>query len=320
LKPPGPSSRRSTGGRSGASYRPNGSGPPRYVPMQHLELGGIRRSVLVVIGVAIVIPVAVVAYLLANVGGSSAKRPAMSAQTSTMAMHSSKAKPVSFRNSPLFQAVSGVNDSPTPSKGSLPPSTCKAMSSSMVLCTHPHYAVYGVALRTYPSLGSLYSAYEARVAALSGAPFKANYGNCTETDISGEIGWNHSFRHPSYYPVSMFTSGKIRDVQAAGRVFCTFENDLLDIVWTQDDGRLMGEVTGAPHLDTYLWWKWVHHSIVLPGFANPMQDMPGMASTTSTQTSTTMPGSGGTQTSTAMPGSGGMSGKKSSKRTSGMGK
>lgn len=307
MKPPGPSSRRSTGGRSGGSYRPNGSGPPRYVPMQHLELGGIRRSVLLALGVAILIPIAVAVYLLTTVGGSSAKRPAMSAHTPSMAMHA-KAKPVSFRDSALFQAVNGVNDSPTPSKGYLPPSTCKAMSSTMVLCTHPHYAVYGVALRTYPSLTALYAAYEARVAALSAAPFKANYGNCTETDINGEIGWNHSFRHPSYYPISMFTSGKITDVQAAGRVFCTFKNDLLDIVWTQDDGRLMGEVTGAPHLDTYLWWKWVHHSVVLPGFANPMQDMPGMASTTTTQSSTTMSGSHG------------MNSKKSSKSMSGMGK
>ncbi|MBV9804028.1 MAG: hypothetical protein JO130_12580 [Solirubrobacterales bacterium] len=286
------------------------------MPIQHLELAGIRRSVLVALGVAILIPVAVVVYVLTNVGGSSAKRAAMSAQAGTMPVHT-KAKPVSFRDSALFQAVAGVNDSPTPSKGYLPPSTCKAMSSTMVLCTHPHYAVYGVALRTYPSATALYAAYEARVAALSGAPFKANYGNCTETDINGEIGWNHSFRHPSYYPVSMFTSGKIRDVQAAGRVFCTFENDLLDIVWTQDDGRLMGEVTGAPHLDTYLWWKWVHHSIVLPGFANPMQEMPGMASTTSTHTSTTMSGSGGMSSSTTMSGS---QSKKSSKSTSGMSK
>lgn len=314
MKPPSPSSRRSAGGRSGGSYRPNGSGPPRYVPMQHLELGGIRRSVLLGLAVAILIPIAVVVYVLTSVGGSSAKRPAMSAHTGTMAMHTTKAKPVSFRNSPLFQAVAGVNDSPTPSKGYLPPSTCKPMSSTMVLCTHPHYAVYGVALRTYPSLSALYTAYEARVAALSAAPFKANYGNCTETDINGEIGWNHSFRHPSYYPISMFTSGKIRDVQAAGRVFCTFDNDLLDIVWTQDDGRLMGEVTGAPHLDTYLWWKWVHHSVVLPGFANPMQDMPGMASTTSTQTSTTMSGSGKTS------GSGGMSSSTTMSGTTSMGK
>lgn len=278
--------------------------------MQHLEFGGLRRSVLLAIGVAVLIPIAVVVYVLTNVGGSSARRPAMSAQTSTMAMHT-KAKPVSFRDSALFQAVAGVNDSATPSKGYLPPSTCKAMSSTMVLCTHPHYAVYGVALRTYPSAKALYAAYEARVAALSGASFKANYGNCTETDINGEIGWNHSFRHPSYYPISMFTSGMIHDVQAAGRVFCTFDNDMLDIVWTQDDGRLMGEVTGAPHLDTYLWWKWVHHSLVLPGFANPMQDMPGMASTTSTTS---------THSSTTMSGSQGMTSKKSSKSMSGMGK
>lgn len=301
MKPPRPSSRRSAGGRTGGSYQPNGSGPPRYVPMQRLELAGIRRSVLLAVSVAVLIPIALVVYLLTSVGGSSAKRPATSAQMGSAVMHKARPKPVNFRSTALFQAVTGINQAPT-SKGYLPPSSCRAISSTLVLCTHPHYAVYGVALRTYPSSTALYAAYEARVSAITRAPFKANYGNCTETDISGEIGWNHSFRHPSYYPVSMFSSGKIQDVQAAGRVFCTFDNDLLDIVWTQDDGHLMGEVTGAPHLDTYLWWKWVHHSVVLPGFANPMQEMPGMASTTSTQASTTM------------------SGKKSSKSMSTMGK
>src|SRR5579871_4544015 len=97
----------------------------------------------------------------------------------------------------------------------------------------------------------------------------------------------------------MFTSGQIRDDQAAGRMYCTFTNDLLDIVWTQDDGRLMAEVTGAPHLDTYLWWKWVHHSIVLPGSPNPMASMPGMAQTTTTKAAHTMTSS---QSMTTMSG------------------
>ena len=274
--------------------------------MQRLELAGIRRSVLVAMGIAVLIPVAVAVWALLQIGGSSSKMPMASAKKSvTVAAH--HAHTVGFRNSPLFQAVAGANDSPTPAKGEVPLSTCKAMSATMVVCTRPHYAVYGVAFRTYPSLKALYAAYESRVSALSQAPFRANYGNCTETDINGEIGWNHNFRHPSYYSIGMFTSGMIKDDQAAGRMYCTFTNDLLDIVWTQDDGRLMAEVTGAPHLDTYLWWKWVHHSLVLPGSPNPMASMPGMAQTTSTPSSHTMTSSGGTSSKTSTQSMSGMS-------------
>ena len=50
----------------------------------------------------------------------------------------------------------------------------------MVMCKQPHYAVDEVTFNTYPSLKALYAAYEARAAALSGAPFRANTGNCTE--------------------------------------------------------------------------------------------------------------------------------------------
>ena len=254
--------------------------------MQRLELAGIRRSVLVGLGIAVLIPVAVAVWAVLQIGGSTSKTPAAgAAKTVRAAAAAHHARAVSYRDAPLFQALEGVNSDPA-SKGYVPPSTCKAMSAVMVLCTRPHYAVYGAAFRTYPSLKALYAAYEARVSALSGAPFRANYGNCTETDVSGEIGWNHSFRHPSYYPISMFTSGMIKDDQAAGRVYCTFTNDLLDIVWTQDDGRVLAEVTGAPHLYTYMWWKWVHHVVVLPGSANPMANMPGMADTTSTSSHT----------------------------------
>jgi hypothetical protein len=32
--------------------------------------------------------------------------------------------------------------------------------------------------------------YESRVAAIAQGPFRANYGNCAQTDVNGEIGWN----------------------------------------------------------------------------------------------------------------------------------
>jgi hypothetical protein len=274
--------------------------------MHRLELAGIRRSVLVVLGIAILIPVAVAVWALTQVGGSATKPAAASVQASHPVVHHSV---VDYRGSPLFRALMAANSSDL-AAGLLPPSSCKAMSASMVTCTQPHTAVDGVIFRTFPSLKALYSAYEARVAALSGAPFRANHGNCTELLTNGEIGWNHNYQHPSYYPLSMFTSGRITDDQAAGRMFCTMINGFLHLVWTQDDGRVLGELAGAPHLDAYRWWHNVHHEIVVPGAANPMQGMPGMQTTTSAQTTTGMQTmttshtATGTQTSQSMSGMG----------------
>ncbi len=270
--------------------------------MQHLELAGVRRSVLVAVGLAILIPVVVAVWALTNVGGSTSNSPATSAKSGQTTAHHATA--TSLRRSPLFTALTGVNQS-SYAKGMLPPSTCQAMSATMVMCKQPHYAVDEVTFNTYSSLKALYAAYESRVAALSGAPFRANTGNCTETDVNGEIGWNHDFKHPSQYPISMFTSGTIKDDQAAGRMFCTLNNGLLYLVWTQDAGRVLGEVAGAPHPDTYGWWHNVHHVIALAGAPNMMENMPGMGSTTSTHTSTTKPGAQGTmstKSSQSMPG------------------
>jgi hypothetical protein len=50
----------------------------------------------------------------------------------------------------------------------------------------------------------------------------------------------------------------------------------LYLVSTQDDGRLLGELAGAPHLDAYLWWHNVHHVIALPGSPNGMASMSAM--------------------------------------------
>jgi hypothetical protein len=173
-----------------------------------------------------------------------------------------------------------------------------------------------VTFNTYPSLKTLYATYEARVAALSGAPFRANSGNCTEGDVNGEIGWNHDFRHPSQYPIGMFISGTIRDDQAAGRMFCTLNNGLLYLVWTQDAGRVLGEVAGAPHPDTYVWWHNVHHVIAVPGTPNMMDTMPGMGSTTTSK----MPSSKGTMPSSQskMPSGHGTTSTKSMQNVPGM--
>lgn len=145
MKPPVSSSRRSSDGRSnGRGHEPNGGGPPRYIPMQRLELAGIRRSVLVALGVAFLIPVAVAVWALLQIGGSASKTPSAGAAKTVPAV-AHHAKAVSYRNSPLFHAVAAVNSGDTPAKGYVPLSTCKGMSSTMVVCTRPHYAVYGVA-------------------------------------------------------------------------------------------------------------------------------------------------------------------------------
>ena len=166
---------------------------------------------------------------------------------------------------PLARAVAGINVSVT-AKGMLPLSSCKLTNSTTVACMQPTSAVDLVIFRTYRSLPALYAAYEARVSQLAQGPCRPNFGNCTETMTNGEIGWNHDFKHPSMYPMSEFTSGQITDDKAAGRVYCTFDDSDLYLVWTQDDGRMLGELSGAPHVDAYVWWRQVHHSIVIPGY------------------------------------------------------
>ena len=205
---------------------------------------------------------------------------------------------------PLAKAVAGIDVSVT-AKGMLPLRSCKLTNSTTVTCLQPSPAVDIVIFRSYRSLPALYAAYEARVSQLAQGPFRSNFGNCTETMTNGEIGWNHDFKHPSMYPVSEFTSGQITDDKAAGRVYCTFEDNDLYLVWTQDDGRVLGELSGAPHVDAYVWWRQVHHSIVMPGSPNMMMAMEGPTSSrsmTSTTSTTGMSSGHGTSSKNGMAG------------------
>jgi hypothetical protein len=261
--------------------------------MQRLELAGLRRSVLAALAVAFLIPVAVAVWAVLQLGGSKSNPPTAAAGSTGTARAASSHVPAhrampmtqSPAQSTLYKTVIGVNGSMF-AQGMVPPSACKATSASMVACTQPVQAVNTVTFRAYPSLKALYSAYMGRAMALSGGQFHTNYGDCTEVLTSGERSWNHNVAHPLKYPFSMFPSGQITDDQAAGRLFCTFANGQLHLVWTQNDGGLLGELSGSPHYDAYVWWRQVHHEIALPGTPsmNKMQNshMPSGQSSQST--------------------------------------
>ena len=71
------------------------------------------------------------------------------------------------------------------------------------------------------------------------------------------------------------TVGAVTDDQAAGRVFCTYTNGLEYMVWTQNDGHLMGYVSGPLHADVWNWWVPVHHNIGLTTGAQPGWELSG---------------------------------------------
>ncbi len=174
-------------------------------------------------------------------------------------------KPKPPAPSALMSALAVTNQS-SDAAGRLPSSTCKQQGSATVTCVSPAPGINEVVFRTYPSLTALYNAYMAEVASLnSSGQFKQNYSDCQLEQTVGEVGWNHQFQHPKTYTVSQMSMGNVTDDQAAGRVFCNFTQGLEYMVWTQDDGRLMGVVAGAPHENVWNWWVAIHHNIGLGG-------------------------------------------------------
>ncbi len=186
------------------------------------------------------------------------------ARNMAMPSMSAKPKPVSA----LMSALMLANESGG-AKGLLPPSTCKQQRTTMVTCTAPAPGISAAVFRTYPSLAALYAAYTAQVTSLNSGKFRENFADCGLEETYGEVGWNHMFQHPKSYSVAQMSAGMVTDAQAAGRVFCTFNNGQEDFVWTQDDGHLLAYVAGPVHEDVWNWWVGVHHNI---GFAgSPMR-------------------------------------------------
>ena len=212
--------------------------------------------------------VALVVVVIIALGGSS-HRSKQAAAASGTAAHSSasmsssattdEAASKTASGGPIMQAVTVANE--TPPAGYIPPSTCKPKSTTEVLCTSPHAGATEVKLKTLPSLKALYTAYEARYRQLAG-PFKQNYNDCNANSTNGEVSWNHSHQHSRDYTVAQLESGTLNDNLAVGRVFCTIVNgDQVYLVWTENAGRLLGEVYGDPQEATWAWWRNVHHEI-----------------------------------------------------------
>jgi hypothetical protein len=184
---------------------------------------------------------------------------------------SHKPKP---KTSALMAALILANKSPD-AKGKLPPSTCKQGVPTVVTCTAPWGGITAAIFQTFPNQQALYAAYTAKVAALSpGNTFKQNFADCESQTTYGETGWNHLFHHTSKYTVDQMIMNKVTDDQAAGRVFCNYTQGLEYMVWTQNDGHLLGYVAGPVHTDVWDWWVRVHHNIGIGGAPMDMQ-MPG---------------------------------------------
>ena len=248
---------------------------------------------------------AAVVLLLAGVGtwvglsGSGSPPKAAAKMSSTP-----KPKPTT---SALMTALLLANKSGE-ATGKLPPSSCKQDGSAHVTCTAPAAGISGVIFQTYPSLKALYAAYTAKVTSLNTNQFRQNFNDCGSQATFGEVGWNHLFQHTRKYTVDQMIMGSVRDDQAAGRVFCNYTQGLEYMVWTQNDGRLMGYVAGLVHTDVWNWWVAVHHNIGIGGapmnMNMPTPSTSGGGSSPSMSASPSMSGMSASP-STSMSGMGG---------------
>jgi hypothetical protein len=181
---------------------------------------------------------------------------------------------------PLMGALGLANKSGQ-AKGLLPPPGCAPDSATVVTCMAPAPGITGVVFSAYPSAAALYAAYVATVKSLNAGQFAQNYADCgpAVTAVAGEVGWNDQPRHPLSYTVALMAAGKVTDQQAGGRVFCAMTSGATeDIVWTRDDGNLLGWMAGTPRQAAWTWWAAVHDAIALPGSSRgPVAGSPAQA-------------------------------------------
>jgi serine/threonine protein kinase len=238
---------------------PPAAAPPSPSPGGPREPQWYRRPRWIAVLAALVLVLAGVGTWVGLSGSGSHAKAAMTMSQTPKP----KPKPKPTPN-PLMSAIVLANKSGE-ATGKLPPSTCKQTNATVVTCTAPAAGISGVVFQTYPNQKALYAAYTAKVTALNTNKFRQNFNDCGSQDTFGEVGWNHLFQHTRNFTVNQMIMGTVRDDQAAGRVFCNYTQGLEYMVWTQNDGHLMGYVAGPVHTDVWDWWVAVHHNIGIGG-------------------------------------------------------
>jgi len=249
-----------------AAAQPPPASPPAGPPTT--EGPGGRRAALVVVGAAVaaVVVAGGVWFGLRQASSSTAHSTAGTTPAAGASMQPSTTPPTN----PLRQAIVVANRA---TGGLVPPQTCQFHGDTNATCDHPAFAVNTVSLATFGSLDTLYTQYVHRVKAITGGSYRQNVGGCSTRSTSGESSWNHNYQHPRGYSLAQVRAGTLTDDQASGRLFCTVDNGELHVVWTDNHGVLLAEMTGFPHVDAYKWWRHVHHNLEVV----PMSGMSGSA-------------------------------------------
>jgi Protein kinase domain len=163
--------------------------------------------------------------------------------------------------------------------GYLPPQSCTFVSSVSAKCGNPYPGITEAFFQNYSSPNALYQAYEAAIKQSNNGRFVVNAQDCGASappENGAEISWNHFGLHTRAYSIQQLETGKLNAAsQAAGRMFCNYNSttNTENIIWTETDGNMLGEVTGSPHLAVWNWWLHVHHNIAFNGQPMGAMDM-----------------------------------------------
>jgi len=155
--------------------------------------------------------------------------------------------------------------------GYLPPKSCTFVSAVSAKCSSPYPGITMAFFQNYSSPGALYTAYQAAIKQANNGRMVVNTQDCGASApprTGGEISWNHFGEHTSAYSIRQLETGRLNAAsQAAGRMFCNYNSttNTENIIWTETDGNMLGEVTGSPHLAVWSWWLHVHHNIAFNG-------------------------------------------------------
>jgi serine/threonine protein kinase len=245
---------------------------------------GRRVSVLLLAG-ALALAVGIGITIGAWTGLGSGRQPGAGPSTGASAGGSAGAAltpPTLSTNSTktLKQALDAVN-STVWTAGYLPQKSCVYLSTGYARCGNPYTGIAEAVFQNYSSSAALYQAYEAAIKQANNGHFLTNTQDCGTSappSSGAEISWNHFGEHTSAYSIAQLETGKLNAAsQAAGRVFCDYNSgsNSETIIWTQTDGNMLGEVTGAPHLAVWSWWLHVHHNIAFNGQPLGALDKPG---------------------------------------------